>query len=111
MTGQIYSREEIIKEHERINQHSSSKKVCVEKSEEILKVLAQGYWYLLYSFHHAPAVIQDLCCLNGGDEDFVFTCHESPDELPFWMHRLLDNSPGYDVYQLDGCYIYVGYHA
>jgi hypothetical protein len=71
-------------------------------------LLSANLQYLVWEFHKAPEVLQKLCDLNGGDEDWLVLCRNTEDtEWCSWLERMGET----DEYLLDGIRIFVGSHA
>ena len=87
----------------------------VKPAERLCKRLLKqtGAQYLVWYFYKAPGVLQDLCCYNGGDEDWMVVASQEkciPYQYPSWLDYT-DSCYEPDEYQLDGVTIYVGSHA
>jgi len=68
--------------------------------------------YMVFSWDLAPKSLRNLCCYNGGDEDWMVLIRNSDKSewIPRWLEHT-DSCYEPDIYELDGVTIYVGSHS
>lgn len=69
-----------------------------------------GPSFIVWAWRDAPEELRKLCCLNGGDEDWLVLTEKEPAYVPSWVEHL-DTCVDPDVYVLDRVVLYVGSHA
>jgi hypothetical protein len=106
-----YNREDLIA-------HGIDEDNIIEAIETIYTIQAhftEPFHCVVFQFYEAPEILRKVCCLNGGDEDWlvVTNFNEEPDWLPYWIAKM-DSCESPDVYilgSLGNAIIYVGSHA
>ena len=73
-------------------------------------LLAAGAQYQIWEWDKAPALLQDFCDCNGGDEDWLILTTIQAEDLPFFIERL-DTGGELDEYQLKGGNLFVASHS
>lgn len=65
---------------------------------------------LVWRWLDAPGEVRAICCMNGGDEDWVVVVEKPFELIPPWVDAL---SAGgiVDEYTFNGITIYVGSHS
>lgn len=82
---------------------------CRDVALEMLKPLNSNAFVVL-PWKSTPEAIRNVCCFNGGDEDWVVITRREPEYYPSWLERT-DSCHEPDCYVFDGVVIYVGSHA
>jgi hypothetical protein len=96
--------------------HGIDQSLITEAIETIMIIQAQftqPYYCVVFRFHEAPEALLKVCCLNGGDEDWLVVMagqEEEPDWLPRWISHM-DSCDDPDVYIISNSIVYVGSHA
>jgi hypothetical protein len=66
---------------------------------------------VVFPFYEAPTALRKVCCLNGGDEDWmIITFKEITPWVPRWIDKT-DSCETPDEYTIGNVTIYVGSHA
>lgn len=78
-------------------------------AEDIGSVYLQSGMYAVFEWEYAPLFLRQVCCLNGGDEDWLVICKEEPNWFPRWLEKT-DSGEEPDVYILKHMIVYVGSH-
>jgi len=82
----------------------------LETIENYAKSLVKDSEFVVFEWDNAPEMLRNLCCYNGGDEDWMVLVRKEPEYLPAWIWRM-DSLEDPDTYVLNGIVIYVGSHA
>lgn len=95
--------------------HGIDQSLITDAIETIMIIQAhftQPYHCVVFEFYEAPEALQKVCCLNGGDEDWlvVTASSDEPDWLPRWISNM-DSCDNPDVYIIGNSIVYVGSHA
>lgn len=109
----LYTREALIGEHkidpDKLTQAEGLARAYLDAVGAYLDAVGAG-GFVVIVFHRAPQLLQDVCRLNGGDEDWFVLTHVVPDDLPHWV-LAMDSCCDPDIYMLNGVNIVVASHA
>ncbi len=82
----------------------------IEKAKEICNIWIDVAKWNVFEFYDAPEEIRKVCCLNGGDEDWLIITEKEPSWFPRWLEKT-DSCDDPDEYLLGNAVVYVGSHA
>ena len=92
---------------------------CYAEQEQIAEaistinsILPEKSYCVVFRFCEAPEILRKVCCLNGGDEDWLIVTNfkEEPEWLPRWIAKT-DSCESPDVYLFGNSIVYVGSHS